>query len=37
MSFRLDRTAHHADTHEQAPAYLNSVVYGYALDNPPPA
>ncbi|WP_201987743.1 hypothetical protein [Hymenobacter rubidus] len=53
MSFRLDRTAHHAGTHEQAAeyharcqpatmaehlraaAYLNSVAYGYALDNPP--
>ena len=50
MPFRLDRTAHHAGTHEQAvqyharhqPAkrlraatYLNSVAYGYDLDNPP--
>jgi hypothetical protein len=53
MSFRLDRTAHHAGTHEQAAqyharhqpatpaerllaaAYLNSVAYGYDLDNPP--
>lgn len=53
MSFRLDRTAHHAGTHEQATqyhatqqpatmaeclraaAYLNSVAYGYDLDNPP--
>ena len=52
MSFRLDRTAHHAGTHEQAAeyhashqpatsakrlraaAYLNSVAYGYDLDNP---
>ena len=51
MSFRLDRTAHHAGTHEQAAqyharhqpatpaerlraaAYLNSVAYGYDLDN----
>ena len=53
MPFRLDRTAHHAGTHEQAvqyharhqpatpaerlrdAAYLNSVAYGYDLDNPP--
>lgn len=53
MSFRLDRTAHHAGTHEQAAqyhashqpatmaerllaaAYLNSVAYGYDIDNPP--
>ena len=53
MSFRLDRTVHHAGTHEQAAqyharhqpatmaerlraaAYLNSVAYGYDLDNPP--
>ncbi len=53
MSFRLDRTAHHAGTHEenaryhathqpptpaerlQAAAYLNSVAYGYDLNNPP--
>lgn len=50
MPFRLDRTAHHAGTHEQAVQYharhqpakrlraatcLNSVAYGYDLDNPP--
>ncbi len=53
MPFRLDRTAHHAGTHEenaryhathqpptpaerlQAAAYLNSVAYGYDLNNPP--
>jgi len=53
MEFRLDRTAHHAGTHEQAAqyhashqpatmaerlraaAYLNSVAYGYDIDNPP--
>ena len=53
ISFHLDRTAHHAGTHEQAAqyhashqpatpaerlraaAYLNSVAYGYDLDNPP--
>jgi hypothetical protein len=53
MSFRLDRTAFHAGTHEEnaqyhaqnqpatmverlrAAAYLNSVAYGYDLQNPP--
>ncbi|WP_019947402.1 hypothetical protein [Hymenobacter aerophilus] len=53
MSFRLDRTAFHAGTHEEnaryharqqpatmaerlrAAAYLNSVAYGYDLNNPP--
>ena len=53
MSFRLDRTTHHAGTHEQAAqyharhqpatpaerlraaAYLNSVAFGYDLNNPP--
>ena len=53
MPFRLDRTTHHAGTHEQAAqyhashqpatmaerllatAYLNSVAYGYDIDNPP--
>jgi hypothetical protein len=53
MSFRLDRTAYHAGTHEEnaryyarhqpatmaerlrAAAYLNSVAYGYDLNNPP--
>lgn len=53
MTFRVDRTAFHAGTHEEnaryharhqpatpaerlrAAAYLNSVAYGYDLDNPP--
>ena len=53
MSFRLDRTAFHAGTHEQnaryhaqqqpttpaerlrAAAYLNSVAFGYDMENPP--
>ncbi|UYZ61667.1 hypothetical protein [Hymenobacter weizhouensis] len=53
MTFRLDRTAFHAGTHEQnaqyhaqqqpatpverlrAAAYLNSIAFGYDLNNPP--
>lgn len=53
MTYRLDRTAFHAGTHEQnaqyhatyqpatpaerlrATAYLNSVAFGYDLENPP--
>ena len=53
MPFRLDRTAHHAGTHEenaryhasqqpitlterlQVAGYLNSIAYGYDMNNPP--
>lgn len=53
MTFRLDRSAFHAGSHEQnakyhashqpvtpderlrAAVYLNSVAYGYDIDNPP--